>query len=244
MNQKPLTAGDSCDALNQRISSCWGANIQVRAADLEEGTDVSYIHTIKPWVLERVMRHTAGESRILDVGCGCGYLTNAVYRGGRPGIRGMDLSAAAVEYARKRYPAIHFDCADICRYAPKQPYDLCIAVMTLNNLPNLSGFFSSVHRLLISNGRVIVVIPHPCFWPQSHLKGQGFSYFREQPYEYVFSTKGRTDYCSSVLYFHRTLEAYLQCIQEGKFQIAALEELREQPCKPAPDILGMELVRV
>lgn len=227
--------------LNEQISVCWGANVRVRAEDLEHETDFSYIHIIKPWVLDRVIRYSTSESLILDVGCGCGYLSHAVYESGRPHIRGIDISAASIEYARKRYPAIPFDCEDICNYVSAVRYDLCLSVMTLNNLPDLEGFFSMTRKLLVDSGRVILVIPHPCYWPQRHLPDQGYSYYREEPYEYIFSTKGRTDYAANVLFFHRTLDTYFRCILDGGFQIVRLQEFREKSDEPTPDILGMEL---
>lgn len=238
------TITNSTDQLNKRISTSWGANVQIRAEDLEQETDVSYIHVIKPWVLQRVTQYTTPKSWILDAGCGCGYLSNAIYESGRPLVRGVDISIDAVEYARKKYPAISFYCEDICCYASADQYDLCIAAMTLNNLPNLDKFFSAIHGLLSSTGRIILVIPHPCYWPQRHLINQNYLYSQEKPYEYAFSTRGRTDYLSPVLYFHRTLETYFSCVRNGGFQVAMLKELWDASDKPVPDILGMELTLI
>lgn len=240
MNKKQDITGET-RSLSELLSACWDANVRTRAEDLEQGTDISYIHVIKPWILEMVTQLTTPESHILDAGCGCGYLSNAIFQSGRPHVHGVDISTASIEYARKRYPAISFECEDICLYTSEKRYDLCLAVMTLNNLPNLDAFFSSVRGLLSDTGRMILVIPHPRYWPQRHLTNPEYSYSLEKPYEYAFSTKGRADYTSPVLYFHRTLETYFHCIRNGGFQIATLRELWEAPDKPAPDILGMEL---
>lgn len=230
--------------LNERISACWGANVRTRADDLEHETDFSYTHVIKPWVLDKVVRCSTPESLILDVGCGCGFLSNVIYESGRTHIRGIDISPASVEYARKRYPDISFACGDICSYIPEEKYDLCLSIMTLNNLPDIEGFFLATRRLILNSGRVIIVIPHPCYWPQRHLTNQDYSYFREKPYEYVFSTKGRADYAANILYFHRTLETYYRCIEDGGFRVVQRQELWEGSDKSAPDILGLELALV
>ena len=232
---------DCINNLTQQISAFWDANVSIRAADLELETDTSYIQSIKPWVLERIMHSTTSESRILDIGCGCGYLTNAIFSSGRANVRGVDISSASIAYARKRYPSIAFDCADICCYPAPMQFDLCLAIMTLNNLPCPPAFFVCVRKLLTMSGRMLLVIPHPCYWPQRHLNGQGYAYSRERPYRYAFSTRGRSDYASPILFFHRTLETYFRFIREGGFQIALLEELWDAPDSPAPDILGIEL---
>ena len=79
--------------INEKISRAWDRNVAVRAKDLEEGTDYSYIHIIKPWVLKETLRLTSETSTILDIGCGCGYLTNAIYVNGRHFITGIDFIA-------------------------------------------------------------------------------------------------------------------------------------------------------
>lgn len=229
--------------LNEQIAASWDANVHTRAEDLEDGTDSTYIHIIKPWVLNCVMQHTNAESRILDAGCGCGYLTNAIYETGRTNIRGIDISAASIYHAQEKYPDISFACEDICRYTPAERYDMCLAIMMLNNLASLDEFFLALGRLLFDSGRAVLVIPHPCCWPQRHLANQDYSYFQEQPYEYAFSTQGRTDYASKIFYFHRTMETYFRLIRNGGFQITMLRELKETCHQAAPDILAMELAR-
>lgn len=239
MNRNKTT--DSLHWLNKQISDSWNANVRTRAEDLEQGTDSSYIHTIKPWVLNEVIQCTTPESQILDVGCGCGYLSNAIYMSGRSHIQGIDISNESVDYARKKYPIIPFHCKDVCNFVSADQFDLNLAIMTLNNLPNMNDFFSSAHSLLSNVGRMILVIPHPCYWPQRHIVNQGYSYSQEKPYEYLFSTKGRNDYTSSVLYFHRTLESYFHNIIIYGFQVTKLKELWEGPDRPYPDILGVVL---
>lgn len=240
MSKNAVHPTDLCE-INQIISHSWDANVQIRAADLEQETDYSYTHVIKPWVLDQVLRHTTEDSSILDIGCGCGYLTHAVYQCSRHKIEGIDLSSASIAYAQNKYPAISFSCQDICTISARQQYDLCLAVMTLNNMPFIKVFFSSVKKLLQPHGRIIIVIPHPCYWPSKHLADKEYSYLQEKAYEFTFSTKGRADYASHILYFHRPLETYLRNIQEAGFQLTEFRELREMPDEPIPDIVGIEI---
>lgn len=229
--------------LNMQVAKNWDANVQIRAEDLEQGTDFTYVHIIKPWVLEHILMRTEPGSRILDIGCGCGYLANAVFQNGRTNITGLDLSAGSISYARSRYPDIPFVCQDICAYAPAEKFDFCLAIMALNNMPDMDGFFSAISRLLAPGSRALLAIPHPCFWPQRHLNLETYSYWDERAYEYPFATKGRQDYHSNVLYFHRMLKTYLQAIEEHGFQTIGVWEPLERMKQQGPDILGLELAR-
>lgn len=226
--------------LNQRIKQIWDSNVAVRASDLEQATDYSYINIIKPWVIKKVICQTKPESNIMDIGCGCGYLTNAIYENGRQKIRGVDISLSSVDYAQKKYPNITFLCQDICEVEINQSFDLCLAVMVLNNIPQIEKFFSATRKLLHPSGRIIVVIPHPCFWPNYHLCNDEYSYSKEKIYEYQFATKGRSDYKSQVLYFHRKTETYLRYARQSGFKLTDYQELAEGQGFKDPDILCLE----
>lgn len=226
-------------SMNMRISHAWDANVLTRAEDLELGTDVSYTKVIQPWILEEVLRTVPDGDAILDVGCGCGYLTNDIYESGKHTITGIDLSPASIAYAREKYPQIPFCCQDLYKIGPEPRYDLCLAVMALNNMPEMELFFHTVFQILRSGGALVLVIPHPCFWPKKHIDGKLFHYMEEKSYEIPFSTKGRKDYSSKIIYFHRPLEAYIRCIQKEGFQIRTLRELTEKEGEQEPDIMGM-----
>lgn len=94
---------------------------------------------------------------------------HAIYEKGCNQIIGIDISPVSIAYAKKRYPDIMFLCDDICSANKVAQYDLALAVMVLNNMPDVRSFFNSISRLLVVGGTLIIVLPHPCFWPQQHL---------------------------------------------------------------------------
>lgn len=233
----------SIQEINQIISETWDKNVHTRALDLENFTDSSYTKTIEPWVLSQILEHTSEESTILDVGCGCGFMTNAVYQNGRHNIKGIDLSYTSVKYSKERYPQIEFDYQDIYMIPRNEKYDLCMAIMVANNVPDMKDFFAIIHDILYQNGKLVMVIPHPCFWPEKRIGSPHFCYTREDRYSIPFSTKGRKDYTSNIFYFHRPLEAYIQCFTELGFQIDSCQGLYESPQQQKPDTLGMVLTK-
>lgn len=233
----------SIQEINHIISEIWDKNVMIRALDLENLTDLSYTKTIEPWVLSQILEHTSEESSILDVGSGCGFMTNAVYQSGRHNIKGIDLSYTSVKYSKERYPQIAFNYQDIYLIPRNEKYDLCMAIMVANNVPDMKRFFSIIHDILYTNGKLVMVIPHPCFWPEKRIGPLHFCYSREDRYSISFSTKGRKDYTSNIFYFHRPLEAYIQCITELGFQIDSCHGLYESTQQQKPDTLGMVLVK-
>lgn len=227
----------------EAIKNSWDKNVLTRSEDLEQGTDFSYLNYIAPWVLNHVIENSNTNSAILDIGCGCGFLTNAVYRNGRNNIKGIDISPQSIECAQNRYPNISFECNDIYNLPRIQTYDICLAIMLLNNMVDIEFFFPIIHDILKPGGKLLVVLPHPCFWPIRHLNSPDYSYKNEAPYSFQFATKYRRDYSCRTLYFHRTIETYIHSILNAGLKIISIQEISELPFSDNPDILGIELAR-
>ena len=228
-------------SFNQHIAKLWDLNLKTRAEDLEHGTDLNYTQIIMPWVLSQLSSFTKKGHMILDIGCGCGYLTNAVHETFGVSIIGIDISSYSIAYAQKKYPNIFFEYRDLYKNAFETSYDTALAVMVLNNMPNLADFFSVVHKALKSGGHLVVVIPHPVFWSKKHLHCDSFLYMNEGYYSIPFSTKGRSDYAAEVLYFHRPLSTYINCIIQAGFRIKHICELCETSEQLNPDLVGLIL---
>lgn len=225
--------------MNKQISESWDKNILVRAEDIEKGTDYTYTNIIVPWVLKQTSKFCSFSNKILDIGCGCGFLTNYIYQNGYDRIIGIDISQKSIEYAKTKYSKIQFQKSDICSVTFSEKFDIAFAIMTLNNMSNIDDFFVSANKILSSSGKIIVVLPHPCFWPIKHLKNNFYSYIDEKYYETSFKTKGRQDYPSTVYYFHRSIEKYYECMRKANFKIVLVEELCELGKDTTPDIIGI-----
>lgn len=225
--------------INRQIASLWDRNLKTRAEDLEQGTDLTYTQVIKPWVLSKIRLPANGDRQVLDIGCGCGYLTNAVHEAFGALITGIDISPCSIIYAQKKYPALFFECRDLYQDAFEMCYDIALAVMVLNNMPDLAHFFPIVYDALKPGGRLISVIPHPVFWTRKHIHDDSFSYMQEGCYSIPFSTKGRSDYAAEILYFHRPLSIYLSHVIEAGFCIERICELCETETSQNPDLLGI-----
>lgn len=229
------------ELFNEQIAEAWDSNIQKRALDLETQTDTTYNTIIKPWVLQNSQKYISKNKKILDVGCGCGYLTNEIYQLGGKLVLGIDISSKSIDYAKKRYPLIDFQYEDFYNISKNEYYDLCFAIMTVNNMPNIYDFFIKAYDVLCDEGILFLVIPHPIYWPAKHIPKQDFTYFVKSGYKINFSTKGEKNYSSPIIYFHRPIEDYINAISSAGFSFEGFQEIIETANDHFPDLIGMIL---
>ena len=85
--------------LEQSIAEAWDGNVELRSKELFNATDDCYINIIQPWVLSKINEYTDSNDFLLDIGCGCGYLTNQIYLNGRTQIIGIDISKKSPIFA-------------------------------------------------------------------------------------------------------------------------------------------------
>jgi SAM-dependent methyltransferase len=81
---------------------------------------VLYLQELE-WELLRVLRDLdvdLSTSRVLDVGCGFGYLTHRLSEYGAHTTVGIDLMQHRINEARTRYPSITFERADHAVHVP------------------------------------------------------------------------------------------------------------------------------
>jgi 2-polyprenyl-3-methyl-5-hydroxy-6-metoxy-1,4-benzoquinol methylase len=102
--------------------------------------------------------------RILEVGCGNGYLTLELARDGHEVI-GIDLSPDILQVAERSRVAhaeppgfgrLSYVCADIATWqAPQEPFDVVIFNRALHHLHELQPALMKIQRLLCREGRLI-----------------------------------------------------------------------------------------
>lgn len=79
-------------------------------------------------------------TRVLDVGCGVGWLSSSIayHRGSQ--VTGIDFNAIAIERAREIAKAlalsVRFEVADLFLYAPERKFDLAVSLGVLHHTDN------------------------------------------------------------------------------------------------------------
>jgi len=106
------------------------------------------------------------DSRVLDLGCGNGSLLASL----RPSYGlGVDLSPLAVGAAKRRYPQLHFVCADIEQLPLEEPFDYIVVSNVVGYLFDVWTFFRTLHRVAHPATRVILTYYNFLWEPLLHL---------------------------------------------------------------------------
>lgn len=100
------------------------------------------------------------KSRVLEIGCGTGYLLNAL----KPdyGV-GIDLSAAMIEIAKQEYPHLTFYQADAEYLDLNEKFDYIIISDTLGYLEDIQKVFESLKKVTLPTTRILINY-HSFFW--------------------------------------------------------------------------------
>jgi O-antigen biosynthesis protein len=109
----------------------------------------------------KFVQQFAMDKDVLDVGCGSGYgtaLLGAVARS----VVGVDISASALRWARKRYPGLKYLEMDVHHLAfPDDSFDFMISTENFEHLKDQKGHALELARVLRPGGFCIVATPNP-----------------------------------------------------------------------------------
>ena len=102
----------------------------------------------------------SGSLDVLEIGCGYGYLVNALNQLGHRAY-GIDISDKAIAYAKKIY-GDHFATKEIDDV--EGSFDTIIGIEVIEHLPDPAGFVKKCAKLLKSKGKLIITTPNKDFY--------------------------------------------------------------------------------
>lgn len=205
----------------------WDLLAETRKQQLRNGVDLSYGRVVVPTLLSLVDGVPA--SRVLDIGCGVGELTNQL--GDMYGrVVGVDPSASSIDVARGDASAagLEFFPKSLEEFASAQReelFELLVANMSLMDAPDLPGILTATATLSAPNAVFVFSITHPWFWPVywRYSDAPWFTYERELAIEAEFNISlAETSLVST--HFHRPLQTYVEALHDAGFAIDRLME--------------------
>jgi SAM-dependent methyltransferase len=190
---------------NEEAIARWSRFPREALDAMEPDGDFSRRHLLNPALL-RMLGDVRGQ-RILDAGCGHGYLSRMLAaRGAR--VTGVEPAQALHDYAAEKEASqplgIRYVQADLCRLPGLGgPFDAVVANMVFLDIPDWAGAMKACVGALAAGGLLVFSLIHPCFeqlapsW-REHREYRVREYFPE--YE-IPAPHGPS--------FHRPLSAYL-----------------------------------
>lgn len=107
--------------------------------------------------------------RVIELGCGPGYLTLELARHGLD-VVGVDLSLKNIEIARKyaaenpfkeTFGSLSYECADFTQFPlGERAFDSVVFFASLHHVPNIEALLERVHRGLKPGGNLIICEPN------------------------------------------------------------------------------------
>jgi 2-polyprenyl-3-methyl-5-hydroxy-6-metoxy-1,4-benzoquinol methylase len=104
--------------------------------------------------------------RVLELGCGMGYLTYALHKEGYD-VTGIDLSEEAIERARKQFNKDIYICGNIldAQVLPDAVFDIIILLEVIEHLPDIPDFLSRLKIRLAPGGTILLTTPNKSIYP-------------------------------------------------------------------------------
>ena len=183
----------------------WGEMPRADIEAYDDEGDFVKRHLLNPVVL-RMLGELPGR-RVLDAGCGQGYLSRLM-AGRGANVVGVEPGRALIDYAieveAEREQGITYVEADLCRLPDlRGSFDAVVCSMVLPAIPDWRPAMRSCIEVLRPGGTFVFSINHPCYeqlWRTWRQDGE----YRTQRYlsEYEMPERHAADY-------HRTLSTYL-----------------------------------
>jgi len=205
--------------------------------DVPKNSESLHSTLIIPQVLATIKKFIVQNSKVLDLACGEGTITDQIQKNGYK-VVGIDMSKQLINDAKHNYPDINFFIQDVRSLTAgfvkiAGQFDCVLCVLALQNIDDLDSTFKQVSQILKPNGKFIFLINHPYFripkstsWGFEGLNKQYRivdSYMSEQKIPIV-AHPGRPD--SSVTYsFHRPFMQYIKLLNKNGFSVIDLEEI-------------------
>ena len=146
-----------------------------------EMTWANHLQMERAATILRLLRCTGGRGpRILDLGCGGGWLTAILDQFGPS--TGIDLSGAAMAEARERHPQIEFLAGDVfAMELEKEAYDIVVSQEVLEHVEDQGGYLDLAADRLKPGGWLILTTPNA--WVQARRSPAELEAWGLQPIE-------------------------------------------------------------
>jgi SAM-dependent methyltransferase len=119
-------------------------------------------------VILRMFRQYLGDQahpRVLEVGCGTGFVLQRLAAEGRYQLTGLEEHLAGLRHARQRLPAVEFVQADARDLPYEAEFDAIGAFDVIEHIDEDAAVLASIHRALRPNGIVVLTVPqHKWLW--------------------------------------------------------------------------------
>jgi len=222
---------------DEMVGEAWDRIADVWHSGYNEFGDVNRQYVIDPAIL-RILREVKGK-RILDAGCGNGYLCRLLSKKGAEMV-GVDVSTKFIEIAQtieKNEPMnIEYHVGSVCDLSmcDDDAFDAVVSNIVFCDLQDLEKAIKEIHRALKPRGKLVFSITHPCFsssavhgWVRkpidSQRKEDWLYWIVDRYFDHTVEEWSAFDR-PPIYGFHRPLSEYIKVLLRNGFTITDFEE--------------------
>jgi SAM-dependent methyltransferase len=187
MEEAPGTPAPPTLAEQESWWDRWNLTIRAAPGGLDE-----LCSEVTRYALDYLPRSGPSPRAVLEVGCGTGWLSDAVQRASPATTRvvGLDLAGETLALARSRYPSCTFlagdflglDLKEVAGTGPEGGFDLVVSVDAIAHVLDQAAFVRRCADLLAPRGRFLLVTQNRFVWSRtSGLSARGSGQLRNWP---------------------------------------------------------------
>ncbi|MGD9806095.1 MAG: class I SAM-dependent methyltransferase [Hyphomicrobiaceae bacterium] len=182
------------------------------------------------WPTVEALLPDVTRKRVVDLGCGYGWVSRWLRAHGSAEILGIDISETMISQARARTTdaGIEYRVADIeTLVLPEASFDLAFSALAFHYISDFDRLTRMLHRALLPGSRLIFTIEHPIYMAMASANWvQGDDGREIWPVRrYAIEGERRTDwFASGVVKYHRTLATTINALIDAGFTLRRLEE--------------------
>lgn len=209
---------------NQKTIDEWSNYDKTEIEQFGDEGDLSRQYILTPTIMELIGE--IKDLKILDAGCGTGYLTRKLAKLGAK-MSGIEPSKSmhtyCIEREEKEKLEIKYLNDDISTIILKEKFDFVIANMVIQDIFLYEEAISNLISMLEVNGKFIFSILHPLWVYTKYSQSYFENYEIKQKFGYSY---------------HRTIQQYVDVVNSSKGIISRIIE--PQPLDIAKDIEEMK----
>lgn len=212
------------------IKDSWNKNAEewIRAIDSHKISSRQFTNK----AIEKLLRDMP-EQKILDVGCGEGWLTRSLNEMGKKAV-GIDTTEVLLNNARSKGSEAYYNISfeDICAGVsiPDSPYHAAVFNFCIYQKDDLDLLLINTQKSLTENGKIIIQTLHPFFLIESNLP------YKSQIMEDAW--KGLSgNFIDGHQWYARTFADWMQVISNSGLKLLELMETLNDEGKPVSLIL-------
>ena len=132
-------------------------------------------------VLREIERHKESNLKILDVGCGTGWLSKELQKYGE--VTATDLASRVIQGTKERFPEIKWVAGDFLQVdLPESYFHIVTCLETIAHVSDQSAFASKIAKVIKLHGSLILTTQNEYVWKRtSWLKPPGKGQIRNWP---------------------------------------------------------------